>query len=139
MKHNRFAVTFHRTRRNASRLRSELDQISGIGEKTTMKLLRHFGSVEAGPASGEEELAEVAGRAGRQKIRTGLAALAAESPSMNDRLQTKKGRRFPWQSRGLPDESIRSCTLRAENRKNRFRAGRIHVESSLFRLNRDFA
>ena len=29
---HRFAVTFHRTRRNASRLRSELDQIPGVGE-----------------------------------------------------------------------------------------------------------
>ena len=43
---HRFAVTFHRTRRNASRLRSELDLIPGVGEKTVAKLLRQFGSLE---------------------------------------------------------------------------------------------
>lgn len=69
---HRFAVTFHRTRRNASRLRSELDQISGVGEKTAMKLLKHFGSVERVRQAPEEELVRVAGRASAKKIRTGL-------------------------------------------------------------------
>lgn len=69
---HRFAVTFHRTRRNASRLRSELDQIPGIGEKTVTKLLRHFGSLERVRQAAEDELIEVAGRAAAQKIRTGL-------------------------------------------------------------------
>jgi excinuclease ABC subunit C len=69
---HRFAVTFHRTRRNASRLRSELDVIPGIGEKTVMKLLKHFGSLERVRQAADEELIEVAGRAAAQKIRTGL-------------------------------------------------------------------
>ena len=64
---HRFAVTFHRTRRNASRLRSELDQIPGVGEKTVTKLLRHFGSLERVRQAPEEELARVAGRAARDK------------------------------------------------------------------------
>ena len=70
---HRFAVTFHRTRRNDSRMRSELDQIPGIGEKTTAKLLKHFGSLERVRQAPEEELTRVAGRAAAQKIRTGLA------------------------------------------------------------------
>jgi len=70
---HRFAVTFHRTRRNASRLQSELDLIPGIGEKTTAKLLKYFGSLERVRQAPEEELARVAGRAAAQKIRTGLA------------------------------------------------------------------
>ena len=70
---HRFAVTFHRTRRNASRLQSELVQIPGIGEKTTTKLLKHFGSLERVRLAPEEELVRVAGRAAAQKIRTGLA------------------------------------------------------------------
>src|SRR5690242_243785 len=70
---HRFAVTFHRTRRNASRLQSELDQIPGIGEKTTAKLLKHFGSLERVRQAPDEELVRVAGRAAAQKIRTGLA------------------------------------------------------------------
>jgi excinuclease ABC subunit C len=69
---HRFAVTFHRTRRNASRLRSELDVIPGIGEKTVMKLLKHFGSLERVRQAADEELIQVAGRAAAQKIRTGL-------------------------------------------------------------------
>ena len=70
---HRFAVTFHRTRRNASRLRSELDQIPGVGEKTVLKLLRHFGSLERVREASEEQLAGVAGSAAARRIRTGLA------------------------------------------------------------------
>ena len=69
---HRFAVTFHRTRRNASRLQSQLVQIPGIGEKTTTKLLKHFGSLERVRLAPEDELVRVAGRAAAQKIRTGL-------------------------------------------------------------------
>ena len=67
---HRFAVTFHRTRRNESRMRSELDQIPGIGEKTVMKLLRHFGSLERVREAPEEELAQVAGRAAARKLKS---------------------------------------------------------------------
>jgi excinuclease ABC subunit C len=66
---HRFAVTFHRTRRNESRMRSELDQIPGIGEKTVMKLLRHFGSLERVREAPEQELAQVAGRAAARKLK----------------------------------------------------------------------
>jgi excinuclease ABC subunit C len=72
---HRFAVTFHRTRRNASRLRSELDQIAGVGEKTVVKLLAHFGSLERVRQAPEEELARVAGRATARRVREGLAGL----------------------------------------------------------------
>ena len=65
---HRFAVTFHRTRRNESRLRSEMQQIPGIGEKTVMKLLKHFGSVERVFQASEDELAGVIGRAGARKL-----------------------------------------------------------------------
>ena len=66
---HRFAVTFHRTRRNESRMRSELEGIPGIGEKTVMKLLRHFGSLERVREAPEEELAQVAGRAAARKLK----------------------------------------------------------------------
>src|ERR1700681_855947 len=70
---HRFAVTFHRTRRNESRMRSELVQIQGIGAKTTAKLLKHFGSLERVRKATEDELGRVAGPAAAQKIRTGIA------------------------------------------------------------------
>ncbi len=80
---HRFAVTFHRTRRNANRLRGELDQIPGIGEKTVAKLLRHFGlSLErVREASEGEELAGVTGRALARRVRNSLAAAAESSSS----------------------------------------------------------
>ena len=66
---HRFAVTFHRTRRNAERLTSELDQIEGVGERTVQKLLKHFGSSELVRAAGEEQLASVIGRAAARRVR----------------------------------------------------------------------
>jgi excinuclease ABC subunit C len=78
---HRFAVTFHRTRRNASRLRSELDQIPGIGEKTVMKLLRHFGSIERVREASEAELERVAGAVAARKVRDALASVDQKSPA----------------------------------------------------------
>ena len=66
---HRFAVTFHRSRRNAQALTSELDAIPGIGEKTVRKLLKEFGSSELVRAASEDQLADVIGRAAARKVR----------------------------------------------------------------------
>jgi excinuclease ABC subunit C len=65
-------VTFHRTRRNADRLRGELARIPGIGEKTAAKLLRHFGSLDRVREASEEDLAAVVGKAAARKLRSAL-------------------------------------------------------------------
>ena len=65
---HRFAVTFHRSRRNARTLTSELDQIPGVGAKTVTKLLKQFGSLELVRAASEEELAASVGRAAARRI-----------------------------------------------------------------------
>ena len=44
---HRFAVTFHRKRRQMRDRASELLEIPGIGERTRQRLLQHFGSVRA--------------------------------------------------------------------------------------------
>jgi excinuclease ABC subunit C len=44
---HRFAVTFHRKRREIRDRQTELREIPGIGEQTTRRLLQHFGSLEA--------------------------------------------------------------------------------------------
>jgi excinuclease ABC subunit C len=44
---HRFAVTFHRKRREIRDRSNELLEIPGIGEQTMKRLLRHFGSVQA--------------------------------------------------------------------------------------------
>ena len=66
---HRFAVTFHRTRRNAARLTSELEQVEGIGEKTISRLLREFGSLERVREASAEELAKVVGPAAARRLR----------------------------------------------------------------------
>ncbi len=66
---HRFAVTFHRTRRNAQRLTSELHDIPGIGPKTVEKLLRTFGSLERVKQSSDQDLAGVVGNAVAAKLR----------------------------------------------------------------------
>jgi len=67
---HRFAITFHRTRRNASRLRGELENIPGIGKKTSTKLLRHFGSVERVRQASDDDLSAVVGLAAVKKLRS---------------------------------------------------------------------
>ena len=44
---HRFAVTFHRKRRQIRDRSTELLEIPGVGERTTLRLLEHFGSVQA--------------------------------------------------------------------------------------------
>lgn len=70
---HRFAVTFHRTRRNASRMTSELAEVPGVGERSVQKLLKHFGSLERVKGATESELVEVAGRAAARRIRDHFA------------------------------------------------------------------
>jgi excinuclease ABC subunit C len=81
---HRFAVTFHRTRRNAARLTSELEQIEGIGDKTIAKLLREFGSLERVREASAEELGKVIGAAAGRRVREFYhAAASVELKVMN--------------------------------------------------------
>jgi len=66
---HRFALTFHRTRRNAARLTSELDRIPGVGPRTVQRLLREFGSPERVREAREEELAAAVGRAAARRVK----------------------------------------------------------------------
>ena len=65
---HRFAVSFHRHRRESRHLTTELLEIPGIGEKTARKLLQQFGSLQALRQVSEEQLARVAGRAQAARI-----------------------------------------------------------------------
>ncbi len=44
---HRFAVTFHRKRRQIRDRSTELREVPGVGESTTRRLLEHFGSLQA--------------------------------------------------------------------------------------------
>ncbi len=75
---HRFAVTFHRTRRNAQRLTSELHDVPGIGPKTVEKLLRTFGSLERVRQASPEDLSRVVGTAAANRLK--ILLQAAEKP-----------------------------------------------------------
>jgi excinuclease ABC subunit C len=64
---HRFGITHHRQRRQKGSLKSELADIKGIGEKTAMRLLKKFKSVQGIREASLEDLAVEIGIA-RAKI-----------------------------------------------------------------------
>jgi len=79
---HRFAVTFHRTRRAATRLVSELSEIKGVGPRTVEKLLKHFGSVEQVRQASEDQLTDVIGKSAARRV---LAFYGSETNSSKQR------------------------------------------------------
>ena len=77
---HRFAVTFHRSRRNAKQLTSELHNVPGIGEKTVNRLLKSHGSLERVKQLGEAELSKTVGRAAARKLQQYFASDSTRSP-----------------------------------------------------------
>lgn len=59
---HRFAITFHRQKRSNSTIFTELENIPGIGEKTTDILLSSFRSIKKIKKASLEELIEVVGK-----------------------------------------------------------------------------
>jgi len=58
---HRFAITFHRQRRDAASRESMFDQLEGVGPARRRALLRHFGSAERVLAASAEEFESVPG------------------------------------------------------------------------------
>ena len=65
---HRFGITFHRQKRSKSQIRSELDNITGIGEKTKQKLLQHFKSVKKIKEADLEQLSNVVNKSKAEAI-----------------------------------------------------------------------
>jgi excinuclease ABC subunit C len=65
---HRFAITFHRQQRKTRDLRSELDEIAGIGPRRRRSLLTAFGSVAGVRRATREELARVVGAKGADAV-----------------------------------------------------------------------
>jgi len=66
---HRFAVTFHRKRRQMRDRSSELLEIPGVGASTTRRLLEHFGSLQAVKHADASALAAVVTRGQAEAIR----------------------------------------------------------------------
>jgi excinuclease ABC subunit C len=69
---HRFGITFHRDLRSKSQIKSELDNIKGIGAKTASTLLRQFKSVKRIKEASLQEVATVIGMAKAQIVKKGL-------------------------------------------------------------------
>lgn len=65
---HRFGITFHRNKRSKSFLKSELDDIQGIGEKTRQKLLSDFKSVSRLRQAKPDEIVKSIGKAKAQIV-----------------------------------------------------------------------
>jgi excinuclease ABC subunit C len=58
---HRFGINFHRDKRSSDMIKSDLDQIKGVGPKTKEILLKHFESVEKIKDASREELQKLVG------------------------------------------------------------------------------
>jgi len=65
---HRFGITHHRNKRSKQSIETELDNIPGIGEKTTVELLKTFRSVNRIKKATQKELEEVIGTSRAKKI-----------------------------------------------------------------------
>lgn len=65
---HRFGITFHRDKRSKSALNSSIETIPGIGEKTMLKLIKHFKSVKRLKLASEKEISDVVGVSKSKKI-----------------------------------------------------------------------
>ena len=60
---HRFGINFHRDKRSSEMVKSDLDQIKGIGPKTKEILLKHFDSVDKIKSASPKELENLVGNA----------------------------------------------------------------------------
>ena len=65
---HRFGITFHRNKRSAGFVRTQLEEIEGVGTKTADMLLRRFRSVAGIRKASLEELADVVGESRARKV-----------------------------------------------------------------------
>jgi excinuclease ABC subunit C len=91
---HRFANTFHRDRRSKQSLRSELDEIPGIGTTRRQRLLKHFGSVRAVRLATVDELARAPGMT-RMAAEQVAKYFAEEGPTSEGGQESEEGPRTP--------------------------------------------
>ena len=65
---HRFAITFHKKMRSKSQIKSELDDIQGVGPATKQKILQHFGSVACAKRAEKDEWIKLLGTRSGTKV-----------------------------------------------------------------------
>lgn len=76
---HRFAITFHKKKRDDATLKTSLTEIEGIGKKTSELLLKTFRSEKKMQQASFDELAALIGSAKAKKVREHYAPLSAKS------------------------------------------------------------
>lgn len=72
---HRFGITHHRNRRSKNFIKTGLEGIEGVGEKSITALLRHFRTLSKLRTASVEEIAEIVGKSRAEKV---FAFLQAE-------------------------------------------------------------
>ena len=65
---HRFGITHHRNRRSKNFIKTGLEGIEGVGEKSITALLRHFRTLSKLRAATVDEVAEIVGKARAEKV-----------------------------------------------------------------------
>ena len=65
---HRFAITFHKKKRSKSQIKSELDDIQGVGPATKQKILQHFGSIARAKRAEKQEWIDLLGTRSGTKV-----------------------------------------------------------------------
>lgn len=78
---HRFAITFHRQKRSKKPLKTEVESLEGIGEKTATKLLKHFRSMKKAREASAEEIEQVIGKAKAKVVLEAFARTNANDTS----------------------------------------------------------
>ncbi len=77
---HRYAITFHRKRRDKSQTASLLDSVPGIGEKTKTALLKEYGSLKRLLAAEKEQLQNSLGKVRGEKLFEELKKISNFAP-----------------------------------------------------------
>ena len=94
---HRFAITYHRKRREIRDRSSELLEIAGVGARTRIRLVEHFGSVRAVQQAGIEALTAVVPRKTAERIvahfggESGTAKIVTQAPQAELRVLPNEG------------------------------------------------
>ncbi|HEX5626202.1 MAG TPA: excinuclease ABC subunit UvrC [Saprospiraceae bacterium] len=81
---HRFGLEFHRNQRSRKFIQSELLNVKGIGEKTSKKLLSHFGSIQGIRNAQREAIVDLVGEDITQKLIAHLDLHHLENPQHHD-------------------------------------------------------
>ncbi len=86
---HRFAITYHRKRREIRDRSSELTEIAGVGARTRIRLVEHFGSVRAVEAARVEALTAVVPRKTAERIHAHFHAEQAPDASQSQTMDAR--------------------------------------------------